>query len=367
MKFIKCLLIIVVFFSFNNIAYTNDKIQIGGNFLSVFNSISQKDQPDNQAKRTQFDVAGNVDVTWNISEKITGAIQLQSSAGEGSLGFATNQVVLTDINLHFILSDQFALTAGSFDTPFGTQTANLTNNADATNNPLVLNSLFYSAFAGTNVGTLNTIGAMLDFNLNNFQSTLAITNGTDEGALNPDGNFEIVANVGYHFTESLFLSTSILLSEDISESGDAGFGTNLNAMMIDGTVHPIENVKVSGYLGNLTFDDDLILTDDDVTILMAEATLFISPEMHFSGRFSMWTPEDDDGNGIGHSRHLVLPGFNGTFGNNTAVSDQQVIRLQLGFGYQLIENLQFKTELFIENYDKSKDIKGLILAINALF
>jgi len=81
----------------------------------------------------------------------------------------------------------------------------------------------------------------------------------------------------------------------------------------------------------------------------------------------MWTPEDDNGNGIGHSRHLVLPGFNGTFGNNTAVSDQQVIRLQLGFGYQLIENLQFKTELFIENYDKSKDIKGLILAINASF
>ena len=67
-------------------------------------------------------------------------------------------------------------------------------------------------------------------------------------------------------------------------------------------------------------------------------------------------------NGIGHSRQLVLPGFNGTFGNNTAVSDQQVIRLQFGFGYQLIENLQFTSELFFENYDKSNDIKGLILA-----
>ena len=145
------------------------------------------------------------------------------------------------------------------------------------------------------MGTLNTIGAMIDFNLNNFQSALAITNGTDEGALNPDGNFEIVANIGYHFTESLFLSTSVLLSEDISVSGDAGFGTNLNAIMIDGTVHPIENVKISGYLGSLTFDDDLTLTDDDVTILLAEGTLSISPEMHFATRLSMWTPEDDDG------------------------------------------------------------------------
>ena len=367
MRIINLLLVIALFFSLSLNSFASDKVQFGGNFLSVFNSLNQKDQLNNQAKKTQFDVAGNVDVTWNISEKITGAIQLQSSAGEGSLGFASNQVVLTDINLHIILSNQFALTTGSFDTPFGTQTSNLTNNADATNNPLILNSLFYSAFAGTNAGTLNTIGAMLDFNLNDFQSTLALTNGTDEGALNPDGNFEIVANIGYQFTESFFLSTSLLLSEDISASGIAGFGTNLTAMMIDCNAQPLDNLNIAAYVGQLTFDDGLTLTDDDVTILMIQGTFPISPGMHISFRSSMWTPEDDDGDGLGQSRQLVLPGFNGTFGSNTAVTDQHVNRLQLGFGYELIKNLQFKSELFLENYDKSKDIKGIILALNASF
>ena len=155
---------------------------------------------------------------------------------------------------------------------------------------------------------------MLDFNLNDFQSTLAIANGTDESALNPDGNFEIVANIGYQFTESLFLSSSFLLSEDTAISGDAGFRTNLSAIMIDRNVQPLENLNFAAYVGQLTFDDDLILTNDDVTILMVQGTIFISPEMHFAGRFSMWTPEDDDGDGLGQSTQLVLPGFNGTFG-----------------------------------------------------
>ena len=90
MKIINFYLLIVFIFIFTFYGSSNDKVQIEGNLLSVFNSLNQKDQPENQARRTQFDVAGNVDVTWKISDKITGAIQLQSSVGEGSLGFASN-------------------------------------------------------------------------------------------------------------------------------------------------------------------------------------------------------------------------------------------------------------------------------------
>jgi len=367
MKILIIFLIMVLFFCFSINGYSNDKVEIGGNFLSVVNVINEKNQPDNQQKRNQFDVAGNLDVTWNISDNFTGAIQLQSSAGEGNLGFATNQVALTDINLHIVFSDKFALTAGSFDTPFGAQTANLTNNADATNNPLILNSLFYSVFAGTNVGTLNTIGAMLDFNWKNFKSTLALTNGTDEGALNPDGKFEIVINAGYHFLDLLFLSTSFLSSDDSAASGYAGFATNLSAMMIDGSLNPTDNLRLAGYVGKLTFDDGINATKDKVTILMAEGRFNFSPEFHIAARLSMWAPEDEDGSRNNHSQQLVIPGFNGTFGANIVAPDQHVNRLQFGLGYQLYENMLLKSEFFFEEYKKANNITGLILCLNASF
>jgi hypothetical protein len=362
----KILLNILVLSLITNI-YANEAVQINGNFLSVFNAIYEKDQPKNVNKRTQFDVAGNLDVTWNISSSITGVFQLQSSAGEGSFGFNTNQVALTDINLHILFSNEFALTAGSFDTPFGAQTANLTNNADATNNPLILNSLFYSAFAGTNVGTLNTIGGMLDFSWNNFKSTLALTNGTDESAYNPDGKFEIVGNIGYHFGDLLFLSTSLLFSDDTSASGGAGLATKLEAMMIDGSLQPTDNIKFSGYIGELTFDDKIKPTKDAVRILMAEGICNFTPDFYVAARLSMWAPEDEDGSGDRHSKHLVLPGFKGTFGSNTANPDQHVNRMQIGFGYKITDKLQLKSELFIEDYKRDNNITGLILALNASF
>jgi hypothetical protein len=367
MNWTKTILANIILLCFVEQIFANEKVQIGGNFLSVFNVINEKDQPKYQNKRTQFDVAGNLDISWNISSKIAGAIQLQSSAGEGTLGFATNQVALTDINLQIELFENFALTAGSFDTPFGSQTAYLTNNADATNNILLLNSLFYSALAGTNVGTLNTVGAMLEFNSNNFQSTLALTNGTYESAFNPDGNFELVAKAGYNFQDLLFLSTSVLVSDDTSASGGAGLTTNLGAIMLDGSLNVMDNLKLAGYFGKLSFDDGVDLTDDEVTILMAEGRFYFSPDFHIAARLSMWTPEDKDGSGNGHSKHLVLPGFNGTFGSETAILDQQVSRLQIGLGYNLMENLQLQSELFIEDYKKDNSITGLILALNASF
>lgn len=367
MRFVNFFLFIPIFFCITENSFSNDKVQLGGNFFGILNAINEKDQPNTQQKRNQFDVAGNVDVTWTISENITGTIQLQSSAGEGSLGFATNQVSLTDINLHIVLSDKFALTVGSFDTPFGAQTANLTNNADASNNPLILNSLFYSMFAGTNVGTLNTIGAMLDFKWTSFHSTLALTNGTDEGALNPDGNFEIVINTGYHFRNVLNLSASILASKDTSSTGVAGFGTNLGAIIIDGSLNLFDNFRLAGYAGNLRFDDGIEFTKDKVIISMFEAKYNVSPEFHIAARLSIWTPEDEDGSGTGHSKNLVLPGFNRTIGMDTVRPDQQVSRLQFGLGYLLYENLQFKSDLFFEEYKKANNITGFILGLNASF
>ena len=52
MKLLFRLFLYIVFtfiFTFNK-SYSNDNVQVGGNFLSVFNSLNQKDQPDNQSK-----------------------------------------------------------------------------------------------------------------------------------------------------------------------------------------------------------------------------------------------------------------------------------------------------------------------------
>ena len=57
-----------------------NNLKIGGNFLGIYNSFEKN--------QTQFDFASNIDFNYRITQNLSGAIQFQSSPGNGSIGFA---------------------------------------------------------------------------------------------------------------------------------------------------------------------------------------------------------------------------------------------------------------------------------------
>lgn len=176
-------------------AQKEGEVRWGGAYLGLFDHLHQQSLPDTSGNRTKFDMAANLDISWQVRHNIRGAIQLQMGTGLGEVGFGLSQVIVTDLLIEIMLNKRAYLTVGSFDTPFGAETPFLTNNADVSANAFVLNTLFYGAFAGTNVGTLNTIGIKGEYLSKYGLISGAITNGTDELSVNDDGNFEIVLSV----------------------------------------------------------------------------------------------------------------------------------------------------------------------------
>ncbi len=346
--------------------------QVNGAYLGVFNSLHQKDRLENDPRRTQFDFAANVDLDWQIHPQIQGKLQMQMSAGEGSLGFAGSSVTLTDLNLQFKPSQIFSLTAGSFDTPFGADTPYLTNNADASANPFILNSLFYGAFAGTNVGTLNALGLKADLFSKYGDFTAAITNGTDEAAFNPDGNFEfVISALSPSILNKIKLGTSFIFSKDSTVSGESGSESDFSGWLIDGIYNFQSNSFIKVYYGNIIYGDDKPQTKDDVNIWKIESK-YSFKDYFFSGRVSAWEPDDDNADGSGISSSIPQPGFANPIGNLLPVIDQTIHRYQAGIGWNFSENLILKGEWFLDDYQnkvngKSFNVNGIILTINSLF
>jgi len=347
------------------------KINVSGSYLGLFNFLDQQNAASSHSKRQQFDIGANINFEWQFHPNITGVIQFQGSTGEGSLGLANSQPSITDLNIVWQILDDFNLTLGSFDTPFGEKTNSLSNNANTFANTFFLNSLFYSAFAGTPIGTLNTVGLMTHFKHKYYYFTMAVTNGTDESAINSDGNVEFVSRITSRlFNDRLLLAGSMMFSDDSSASGSTGSGSEYSAWMLEAMIPDFNSFSVNSYFGTLTYNDGITMTKDDVQIYMLEL-LYKSTLWSAGIRISGWSPKDSNGDRAGFSPFIPNPGLSLDLGS-IIPADQKVMRIQLGGGYHFAETLMFKIELLMDKYDRKTNGKdsntiGVISGLNMLF
>jgi len=352
-------------------------IDISGAYLGLLNVFDGDSQTVTDPDHQQFDFAVNVDFDWKLHENVEITFEIQGGTGGGSLGFAGPEAVFTDLTLEFYHSHpglDMEIEIGSFDTPFGEQTGSLTNNANAFENPLFLNSLFYSAFGGT-VGTLNTLGIMGIFETKAADVTLAVTNGGDEAASNNGGKFEYVARVETSVLPGIArFGGSYMTGDDSFAAGtDAadGFQADFSGWMVDGKVEPLPGFALKAYFGEVSYDDKLAATKDDVGIWMGEAAYGQGP-WQVAVRFSGWTPDDDNGDGAGMSKAIPNPGLTGGWDEVTQNADQKIVRLQAGGSWKLYENLVAKLEYVRDDADKktlgrSTDMDGWMLLLNGSF
>ncbi|MCP4685659.1 MAG: hypothetical protein GY867_09460 [bacterium] len=340
--------------------------------------IDQNNRPDSAGHRRQFDLAANIDVSFVHGERIEGVLQLQTGSGGSSIGFVGSEnpevlVALTNANLSYhIPKPGIVVTVGSFDTPFGEETGRLTNNGDASANSFFLNSLFYSAFAGTQVGTLNTLGMMGNWHTETVDVTLATTNGTDEAAGNPDGNFEIVARLGMSPIPFARLAGSYLHSDDNSSAGSSGTESLFSDWLAEGGYDLNESGALRGYIGQIVYDDGAGATEDEVVIWMLEGAVQVV-ETRFAARVSGWAPSNDNGDGASISRHIGLPGLAAGFEPDELAMNQQTRRYQFSVTRNLVPGTGAKLEFVFDDLQhgladgRSADALGVLLGVNATF
>ena len=101
-----------------------EKLSVGGAF---FGALNMTDSNSNQ-----FDYSSNLDLGYQVSEKIAIDVQLQMGVGASRLGFLTNKVELATLAMHYKLSrHQTLFSFGLIDLPLGINIKKLTAHADA--------------------------------------------------------------------------------------------------------------------------------------------------------------------------------------------------------------------------------------------
>jgi hypothetical protein len=335
-------------------------VAVSGAYLGGYNYLAQKSYI-----RAQFDYAVNLDFNLTFSDKLTGIIQLQTGPGNGSLGFQGPESVLTDVSLSYAADDRTTFTFGSFDTPFGDETGWLTNNADSFNQPFLLNNLLYSSFAGP-VGTLNTLGVMIEKSMYRLTSTFSLTNGTGETAVNESNTFEVVARESVAITDDLHISLSGMYSNDGDEYGDDdtnGFGIDFRAYLFELYFNNGSMFIGSSY-GWLEYDDNNSFTSDFVTYYALQAGKSIQ-KFTISARYSNWAPDDTNNVSAG----IPSVGLGGDYGSYAVNVQSKITRYQLGLSYLLSNRFTLNSEIIIDDYDNelSEDVTGLIMYLNIGF
>ena len=204
-------------------------------------------------------------------------------------------------------------------------------------------------------------------------ATLAVINGTDEGALNPEGTFAVVGRGILHpeAIAGLSLAGSVIASDDSGESGESGFATSLFGWMAEARFEQEGSFGFAGYVGGLTWDDDNAATDDDLFVAMGQASVTLD-RLQFGGRVSAWMPEDDDASGDGLSPAIPNPGLAVFDESVNTVTDRKVYRFQLGSSYAIDDALKLRVEGMFDDYDdlpngSSTDVLGIVVALNGRF
>jgi hypothetical protein len=338
-------------------------LKISGAFLGGFNYIHQENATETSPERQQFDFGANLVFQWEVSKRLRATVQFQGAVGEGSIGLASYEPVITDLNVEIDLSRSFTAAFGSFDALFGLESDTLSSNADVSRNPLILNSLFYSAFTGSNLGTVNIVGFMAQFENQWCRLGGALANGTNSTALNEDGNFLYLAFAQYKpFQKTIQIGASYINSKDRSLSGTSGTEVHLKGWMLDLSCHIRESFQAAAYYGEMTYGDGDHQTDDLVRTWKVEAR-YLFKEFHIVGRLSTWTP--------GNSLFIPHPGLAMDTGTAEVGPGEQIYRYQVGIGWAIKPNTLLKAEWVYDDYpyvnSQNFDTQGVILVFNVLF
>lgn len=362
-------------------ALDTDKIEIGGSALGLGFFLNQDDEYrvpmyiEHKAQRQGFDFGVNLDLSMTLTEELVFGTQLQMGPGNGPFGIVGPGAEVTDIYFEYAPREKnLSFVFGSFDTPFGEETGNLSNNGDTFANNFIFNSLLYSAFAGP-VGTLNTLGVMGTWSHDMVEATVAITNGTDESASNDDGNMEYVARVGFYpGTEMIRLAGSYLHSYDKAMQQSTGFGMHLSGFLGEVFITPVEGLFLKGYVGQLKDESyegsyvDYLGGDEGNTILLWMGELSYEFKQYtLAIQASGWNPEDNNGNGS-----PIFPAFTPGLSNVDTYNDQDIMRVQGSLIYKVNDDVMLRLNPFMDKYseevsDNSTDVLGIVGGINVRF
>jgi hypothetical protein len=321
---------------------------LGGSFSGGMIAIETRDAPDSIPSQHQFDFAFNLDLEWQLHERVVAFAQGQGGPGDGPFHNPGPGLEITDLGVSIAaLKNKMEITLGSFDAPFGLNTYRLTNNADATANPLILNSLMYSAFVSSPTGTLNALGIKASYLSGSFEGHAAIVNGTDESAANSDGKYGAAATAALHLPVSFPLTVAVaaMQSDDLSAHHASGFGSRFTGFVAELLTRPHQALEIGGYVGYLEYGDNEASTKDGVTTLQIEATVY-RESWHIAARASAWLPEADVAIGELASSAMPLPGL------STGPTDiQNVWRYQIGGTVALIPTMSIMFEGFLDKFD----------------
>tara|TARA_Y100001935_G_scaffold253375_1_gene259429 strand:- start:3266 stop:4315 length:1050 start_codon:yes stop_codon:yes gene_type:complete len=341
--------IIIGSLSIGTFAIDASKVNVGGTYLGLFNDFNKK--------QAQFDYATNLSFEYEIAPNVTGLAELQSSPGNGSLGFEGPNTVVTDLALTTKLASKnhiTTITLGSFDTAFGHETQYLSNNADTFNNHFIINSLTYSALAGP-MGTLNTLGVKMETNIKYVDIITSISNGTSETAYNKNRTFEKLLQLSTHsFIDGVRITGTYIDSDDSQDSQDS-FQTHLTGILLELNYLIQKNIEFKLKKAELIYDDQTTQTNDTVITHEIELSYNKQP-ICLAVKGSFWRPQ-------GSVSSLDMP--------NPGLLDQvsgAVDRIQFASGFYFNETTLFKTEFVHEIYEMlNTKNTGIISGINIQF
>ncbi|MBU1221111.1 hypothetical protein KKF34_01395 [Myxococcota bacterium] len=339
----------------------------------VYGSFNSLGSPlkKGSTKHYHFNGAVNAGGEFQFSKNLYFGAMIHFGNGGDSYGFKTDDgVVVTDLYMRIesVIFKKLNFTIGSFDMPFGEQTEVVTNNASSINNPFLVNSLFYSILSSP-TGTLNTVGIMGEFELNHLKITASISNGTGEGAANPEERFASVLKISYNYENKLKFAISGIFSDD--RKNDLLY-TGLASKLLGGLFDFHWNFhsgkfdfNLRNYISIFRFDDENKITNKEIFYAgMSQIKITWNKKFYLAFRGSFWRPEDTDGDGNNITSSAPCAGYGCVWSESADLiqKDQMVIRYQAALGYYYAKNILFKITAFTDHYQYSSDAFSFVFS-----
>eukprot|EP01047_Picozoa_sp_COSAG01_P012245 COSAG01_NODE_547_length_15635_cov_102.896498_13_plen_358_part_00 len=332
-----------------------DELAVEGQFLSLLTHTKSKN-----SNQSGFDFAANLTYIYTVSAQLEAVMQWQSGPGKGVLGLVGPQNQLTDLSLTYRPNEASQYTFGSFDTPFGLETARLSNNAGTSGQVFIVNGLLYEALAGK-MGTLNTLGIKTEHDLDYLKVVAMLSNGTGENAVNQDGKFASLLQVSSQaICEGLETGLSLWHSDDASDL-DPSDSKQLDvaAYLLDLNYRYDQHLITTHY-GQLTLEKlsntKSLKNKIDVASI---AYQYQVQDWKLGLKVSSWRPKIDAKQASIDT--LPKPGF----ASGDAKEKRQ--RFQLAASYAISEALHVMAEFGQDQYEQSENVNYALVGLNLAF
>ena len=318
-------------------------VTLSGSTLSGFSGYKQQ---KGQPFRGQFENAANVLVGIELSEQVSAQIDMGFGITPNQSGF-TDGADLAGLSISIAPQNFYntAFTLGSVSVPYGQFSQ--TDNANI-GHYFIYNDLGFSLLRnGSSTTDFGSNGAMVstDFSKNGAVDVL-VFNGTDDTATNTDQG----VGVAFRYTnDALINNVAFSFSAlNVNDSGNVN-ALNANTTAFMGDVKTaFQGVELGGYVSMITLDDGNSATKDNVTAYMAYASKRFS-KFTLSGRYSVVSPEDFDGNGTGGTSAMPIVGL-----GNVPFADVDTTRIQTSAIFHLEDNLNIHNEIIFDTYGENR-------------